>query len=326
MIKFHRRVFLASVAALFAAVAMPVGAADAFPSKPVRIIVPFAPGGPIDQTARIMSQKLTDLWGQPVIVDNRTGANGIIAAEVVAKAPADGYTLLFSVIHHTVLPNLKIKLPYDIEKDFAPVTLAAVYPIILVVNSSDPITKVPELIARAKATPGKISFGHSGYGGGTHLAGELFKMQAGVNLMEVPYKGSAPAMADLIGGHVDLMFSDAPTALQHIKSGRLRALGISTPQRSALLPSLPTISESGLPGYNAYSWGGVSVRAETQKDIVNKLNADIVKVLRDPDTNERLLNIGAEPMPGTPAEYATFIRTEIVKWGRVVKEADIKMQ
>jgi tripartite-type tricarboxylate transporter receptor subunit TctC len=326
MIKFHRRVFLASVTALFAAVAMPVGAADAFPSKPVRIIVPFAPGGPIDQTARIMSQKLTDLWGQPVIVDNRTGANGIIAAEVAAKAPADGYTLLFSVIHHTVLPNLKIKLPYDIEKDFAPVTLAAVYPIILVVNSSDPITKVPELIARAKATPGKISFGHSGYGGGTHLAGELFKMQAGVNLMEVPYKGSAPAMADLIGGHVDLMFSDAPTALQHIKSGRLRALGISTPQRSALLPSLPTISESGLPGYNAYSWGGVSVRAETQKDIVNKLNADIVKVLRDPDTNERLLNIGAEPMPGTPAEYATFIRTEIVKWGRVVKEADIKMQ
>lgn len=325
--KHSRRQSLSLLAgALLAASAPHASAIEPFPTRPVRLIVPFSPGGPIDQTARIMSQKLSEYWGQPVVIENRTGANGVIAAETTVRAPADGYTLLFSVIHHTVLPSLKGKLTYDIEKDFLPVSLAAVYPIILVVNASVPVTTVSELIARAAANPGKMTFGHSGYGGGTHLAGELFKMQAKVDLLEVPYKGSAPAMADLLGGHVNMMFSDAPTALPHVQSGKLRALGISTPDRSALLPNVPTIIEAGVPGYNAYSWGGVSVRAGTPKDIVTKLNTDIVHVLKDPDTRERLLKIGAEPMPGTAAQYATMIRSEIVKWSEVVKQANIKME
>ena len=312
---------------LLALTAWRVEAADAFPAKPLHLIVPFAPGGPIDQTARPLAQKLAEILGQPVVVENRTGANGVIAAEAVARSPADGYTLLFSVIHHTVLPSLNTKLSYDIEKDFAPVTLAAVYPIIIVINPAAlPVSTVSDLIGRAKASPGKLSYGHSGYGGGTHLAGELFKLQAGVDLLQVPYKGSAPAMADLLGGQIQVMFSDAPTAMGHIKSGRIRALGISTPQRSALLPGVPTITEAGLPGYDAYSWGGVSVPAATPADIVTRLNTDIVNVLKDPGVKERLLQIGAEPMPGTPAEYATHIHREIGKWAQVVKKANIKIE
>ncbi|VCU68007.1 Tripartite tricarboxylate transporter family receptor [Pigmentiphaga humi] len=322
----NTRIFAsAALAAAFFSCAAPAAHADAaYPTRAVRLIVPFAPGGPIDQTARIMSQRLTELWGKPVVVENRTGANGVIAAEAAMQAPADGYTLLFSVIHHTVLPSLQ-KLPYDIEKDFLPVTLAAVYPIILVVRPDLPVRTVQELTKMAKARPGKLSFGHSGYGGGTHLAGELFKMQAGVDLLAVPYKGSAPAMADLLGGHVDLMFSDAPTALPHIQMGKLRQLGISTPERSALAPELPTISESGVPGYEAYSWGGISVRAGTPPAVVAKINADIVKMLKDPATQEQMLKIGAEPKPQTPQEYAAFIRTEIEKWAKVVKQANIRM-
>jgi tripartite-type tricarboxylate transporter receptor subunit TctC len=230
------------------------------------------------------------------------------------------------VIHHSVLPSLQQQLSYDIETDFVPVTLVAYYPIILVVNPALPIGSVPELIARAKADPGGLTFGHSGYGGGTHLVGELFAMEARVQLRQVPYKGSAPAMADLLGGHVHLMFSDAPTALPYVQSGRLRALGISTQQRSALLPDLPTIAEAGVPGYGAYSWGGISVRAGTPPDIVTRLNAELVRLLREPAVRERLLQIGAEPQPGTPAEYAAMMRAEIAKWAAVVRQAKIRME
>ena len=305
---------------------MPALADPPFPSRPLRVVVPFAPGGPIDQTARIVVQRLAELLGQPVIVENRTGANGVVAAEAVLRAPAGGHTLLFSVIHHSVLPSLQQQLSYDIEADFLPVTLVAYYPIILVVNPALPIGSVPELIARAKADPGGLTFGHSGYGGGTHLAGELFAMEARVQLRQVPYKGSAPAMADLLGGHVDLMFSDAPTALPYVQSGRLRALGISTPRRSELLPDLPTIAESGVPGYGAYSWGGISVRAGTPPEIVTRLNAELVRLLREPAVRERLLQIGAEPQPGTPAEYAAMMRGEIAKWAAVVRQAGIRME
>ncbi len=321
-----RRHFLGASAGLFAGAATPALADPAFPSRPLRVVVPFAPGGPIDQTARIVVQRLAELLGQPVVVDNRTGANGVVAAEAVLRAPADGHTLLFSVIHHSVLPSLQQQLSYDIEADFLPVTLVAYYPIILVVNPALPIGSVPELIARAKADPGGLTFGHSGYGGGTHLAGELFAMEAGVRLRQVPYKGSAPAMADLLGGHIDLMFSDAPTALPYVLSGRLRALGISTPQRSALLPDLPTIAEAGVPGYGAYSWGGISVRAGTPPGIVARLNAEHVRLLREPAVRERLLQIGAEPQPGTPAEYAAMMRGEIAKWAAVVRQAGIRME
>jgi tripartite-type tricarboxylate transporter receptor subunit TctC len=325
-----RRCLLGAAPGLFAGAAVPARADPTFPSRPLRVVVPFAPGGPIDQTARIVVQRLAELLEQPVIVENRTGANGVVAAETVLRSPADGYTLLFSVIHLSVLPSLQQALSYDIEKDFAPVTLVAYYPIILVVNPALPIDSVAQLVARAKADPGGLTFGHSGYGGGTHLAGELFAMEARVQLRQVPYKGSAPAMADLLGGHVDLMFSDAPTALPYVQSGRLRALGISTPQRSALLPDLPTIAEAGadagLAGYGAYSWGGISVRTGTPPQVVARLNAELVRLLQEPAIRQRLLQIGAEPHPGTPAEFGTMLRGEIAKWAAVVRQANIRME
>ena len=318
----RRRTLLAVPAGLFAAPAL---AQAPWPSRPLRIIVPFAPGGPIDQNARIVAQPLSEALGQPVVIENRTGANGAIAAELVARAPADGYTLLFSVIHLSVLPSLNQQLSYDIERDFTHVTLSAYYPIILVVKPESPIHSVAELIARAKAEPGALSYSHSGYGGGTHLAGELFAMQAGVQLRQVPYRGSAPAMADLLGGHVDMMFSDAPTAIQPVQAGLLRPLGISTPQRSALMPALPTIAEQGLPGYGAYSWGGVSVKTGTPPEIVTRLNTELVRLMHDPAVRERMLKIGAEPRPGTPAEFSAMIHSEIAKWGEVVRRANIRI-
>ncbi len=299
--------------------------AQSYPNKPIKLIVPFAPGGPIDQTARIVSQKMSDLWGQTVIVENKTGANGVISAEYAMSLPADGYSLLFSVIHHTVLPSLKNNLSYNIEKDFLPVTSVAVYPIILVVNNNFPAKNVPELIKYAKENPGKLTFGHSGYGGGTYLAGELFKMQAKVDIRDIPYKGSAPAMADLLGAHVDMMFSDAPTSMQHILANKLKPLAISSSSRLALLPNLPNFTEVGLPNYNAYSWGGISVKAGTPSDIVQKLNTDIVKILNDPQVKEQFAKIGAEPQPSNTQQYGAFIHAEIAKWADMVKQGQIKI-
>jgi len=299
--------------------------AQSYPNKPIKLIVPFAPGGPIDQTARIVSQKMSDMWGQTVIVENKTGANGVISAEYAMSLPADGYSLLFSVIHHTVLPSLKNNLSYNIEKDFLPVTSVAVYPIILVVNNNFPAKNIPELIKYAKDNPGKLTFGHSGYGGGTYLAGELFKMQAKVDIRDIPYKGSAPAMADLLGAHVDMMFSDAPTSMQHILANKLKPLAISSSGRLAQLPNLPNFTEVGLPNYNAYSWGGISVKAGTPNDIVQKLNTDIVKILNDPQVKEQFAKIGAEPQPSTTQQYGAFIRSEIAKWADMVKLGQIKI-
>ncbi len=299
--------------------------AQSYPNKPIKLIVPFAPGGPIDQTARIVSQKMSDLWGQTVIVENKTGANGVISAEYAMSLPADGYSLLFSVIHHTVLPSLKNNLSYNIEKDFLPVTSVAVYPIILVVNNNFPAKNIPELIKYAKENPGKLTFGHSGYGGGTYLAGELFKMQAKVDIRDIPYKGSAPAMADLLGAHVDMMFSDAPTSMQHILANKLKPLAISSSSRLALLPNLPNFTEVGLPNYNAYSWGGISVKGGTPSDIVQKLNTDIVKILNDPQVKEQFAKIGAEPQPSTTQQYGAFIHAEIAKWADMVKQGQIKI-
>lgn len=299
---------------------------EPFPSKPVRIIVPFPSGGPIDQTARLMSLKLSDVWKQPVVVDNRTGASGIVAAETAFRSPSDGYTLLFSVIHHTVLPSMRSKLSYDIEKDFDPITLAAVYPIILVVSAQSPIKTVSDLVAQARAEPGTLTFGHSGRGGGAHLAGELFKIKANVDLRDVPYKGNGPAIVDLIADRLSVMFADIPSALPHVQSGRLRALAISTPERSSLLPKLPTVIEAGVPGYTSQTWGGISVRSGTPKGIVDRLSTDITAVLRDPDMRERMRSIGAEPMPQTPRQYGDFIRAEMSKWAAVVKQANITME
>jgi tripartite-type tricarboxylate transporter receptor subunit TctC len=301
-------------------------AQDAWPARPLRIIVPFAPGGPIDQTARIIAPPLSEALGQPVLVENRTGANGVVAAETALRAPADGYTIFYSVIHHSVLPSLGTPLPYDILTDFEPVTLVATYPIILVVRPNQPIASVPALIAQARAAPGQLTFGHSGYGGGTHLAGELFAMAAGVQLRQVPYRGSAPAMADLLGGHVDMMFADTPSALPQIAAGRVRPLGVFSPDRFAALPDLPTIAEAGLPGTFAYSWGGLMLRAGTPAGIGTRLNTAVVSLLRDPGVMQKLLQIGAAPAPGTPAEFAAMLRAEMGKWAAVVRAANIKVE
>jgi tripartite-type tricarboxylate transporter receptor subunit TctC len=321
-----RRRFLVSSGAVLASAALPLRAQQGYPTKPVKFIVPFPPGGPVDTTARGFTSKLPEYWGgQAAIVENRAGAGGIVGAEAAKNSPPDGYTIFVCSIHHSVLPSLNPKLTYDIEKDFVPVTFGAKFPIILVAHQSVPVKNIPELVAYAKANPGKLSFGYAGNGGGTHLAGELFKMMAGVDLLHVPYKGSAPATSDLLGGQVQLMFADAPSALPHIKSGRLRALGVGNPTRSALAPDIPTISESGLRGYESYSWAAVVAPAATPKPIVAKLNADIVKALNDPTVKQRLLDAGCEANPGTPEEFGRFLRAEIVKYTKVVKDANVKV-
>lgn len=299
-------------------------AAEPYPQKPVRLIVPFPPGGPVDTTARAIAQRLSETWGQQMLVDNRAGAGGIVGAEIAARAPSDGYTIFMCSIHHSVLPSMKPNLSYNIERDFVPVSFGAMFPIILVANPSVPARSIQELIAYAKANPGKLAYGSAGNGGGTHLAGELFASMAGVEMLHIPYKGSAPAMADVVGGQVQLMFADAPTALPQIKANRVRALGVGSPKRSALAPELPTIDESGLAGYDAYSWAAVVAPAGTPKPIITKLNADIVRALSDPEIKQRLLVAGAEAMPTTPEQFGTMLKTEMTKWSQIVKTRNIQ--
>lgn len=320
-----RRGWLGGAAAALTTLALPAFAQQAYPMRPVKFIVPFPAGGPVDVTGRAVAQKLSQIWGQQAIVDNRAGAGGIVGADIAAKSLADGYTLFLCSIHHSVLPSLKPKLPYDIEKDFVPVSFGAMFPVVLVAHPSVPARDVAELIALDKKTPGKLSFGSSGNGGGTHLAGELFNMQAGTKLLHVPYKGSAPAMTDLLGGQVQLMFSDAPTALSQIKAGKVRAIAVASARRSALLPDVPTVAESGLPGYEAYSWAGFVAPAGTPKDIVQRLSTDINKALSDPEVKKRLYDAGAEAMPTTPEAFGKMLHAEIEKWTKVVRTANIQV-
>jgi len=295
-----RRTLLGGAAAALGTLTLPAFAQSAYPSRPVKFVVPFPAGGPVDTTGRAVAQKLSELWGQQAIVDNRAGAGGIVGAEIAAKLPADGYNVFVCSIHHSVLPSLKPRLTYDIEKDFVPVSFGAMFPVVLVAHPDVPVKTVADIIALDKRSPGKLSFGSSGSGGGTHLAGELFNMQAGTKLLHVPYKGSAPAMTDLLGGQVQFMFSDAPTALPQIKAGKVRAIAVASAQRSALLPDVPTVVESGLPGYEAYSWAGFLAPAGTPKDVVQRLSADIGKALSDPQVKQRLYDAGAEAAPTTP--------------------------
>lgn len=312
-------------AGLLGAVAHPLSAlaADTWPSKPVRMIVPFPPGGPVDTTARIFGQKLGEMWKVPVVIDNRPGAGGVIGATVAAKEPADGYSLFVGAIHHSVNPSLMGKLPYDIEKDFAPVSFATMYPIFVVVHPSVPANNIKEFIAYAKKSDKPLAFGSSGNGGGTHLAGELFNMEAGTKLQHIPYKGSAPAMSDLLGGQVQVMFSDAPTALPHIKTGRIKVLGVASRQRSAILPDVPTVAESGLPGYEAYSWAALFAPAHTPQPILNKLNADFNVAMNDPAVRQRMVQAGADADPGTQEQMRQRLHSEIEKWKKVIQTAGI---
>jgi tripartite-type tricarboxylate transporter receptor subunit TctC len=308
-----------------AALALAAGAAaaQAYPAKPIRWIVPFPPGGSTDLLARVVGQKLTEAWGQQVVVENKGGAGGTLGAAEAARAPGDGYTLLMGAIHHTIATSVYPKLPYDFQRDFAPITVVAIVPNVLVVNPAVPANSTKELIAHAKANPGKLSYGSAGMGTAHHLIGEQFNLQAGVNILHVPYKGSSPAVADLIGGQVQIMYDTVASCLPHIKSGKLRPLAVATAKRSAALPDVPTIAESALPGFEVTTWFGALAPAKTPNELVLKLNGEIVKILAMPEVRKRLLEAGAEPVGNTPAEMAAQIKRETENFGRIVKQAKI---
>lgn len=325
-----RRTLLAGAAAALGALAAPGGAfaQAAFPGRAVRFVVPFPAGGPVDTTGRAVAQKLSEVWGVPAVVDNRAGAGGIVGAEIAARLPADGHHVFVCSIHHAVLPSLKPRLAYDIEKDFVPLSFGAMFPVVLVAHPGVPVKSVADVVALDRRAPGTLSFGSAGNGGGTHLAGELFNMQAGTRLLHVPYKGSAPAMSDLLGGQVQFMFSDAPTALPQIRAGKVRAIAVASARRSALLPDVPTVAESGLPGvsgYEAYSWAAFLAPAGTPAALAQRLGADIGKALDDPQVRQRLQDAGAEAMPTTPEAFAKMLHAEIAKWTKVVRTADIRV-
>jgi tripartite-type tricarboxylate transporter receptor subunit TctC len=300
-------------------------AAQSYPGKPVRMLVPFPPGGGTDYTARLISQKLTEIWGQQVIVDNRPGASTTIASEIVAKAPADGYTLIMGSTNHTINPSLYPRIPYDTIKDFAPVTVAVTASYVLVVHPSLPAKTVKELIALARARPAEINYASSGSSGPQHIAGELFKLMAKVDMTHVPYKGGGPAVVALLGGHVQAQFSTPVSALPHVRTGKLRALGVTSLKRSDAIPEVPTISEAALPGYEAVTWWGILAPARTPREIVNKIHADTVKALQMPDTLEKLAREGVNPAGTTPEQFATMIQDEMVKMAKIVKAANMKI-
>lgn len=315
----NRRGLLAAGAA---SMAMPgLARAEDFPTRRVTLIVPFPAGGPVDITAREIGQKLSTAWGQPVIVENRPGADAVIGAQAVATAAPDGYTILVCAIHHSVHPSVKAKLPYDLLKDFRPISGGATFPIIVVANKDAPFSNVRELIAYAKANPGKLSYGSAGVGGGTHLAGEMFKSLAGVDLLHVAHRGSAPAMTSVLGNHVQLMFADGPTAIPQIEAKTVKAIAVGSPKRSELVPEIPTMIEEGLAGYECYSWAGLVVPAATPTPIVEKINAGVVAALRDPEVKARLAKVAAEAAPSTPDEFGAFLKSEIAKWAKVAKDA-----
>ncbi len=306
--------------------AAPHAHAQSYPGKPVRIVVPFAPGGGVDVTARILAQKLTERIGQSFIVDNRTGASGIIGTEFVAKSAPDGYTLLVgSQTTQAVVPAMYGKLNYDTTRDFAPVTQIAVSPLLIVIHPSLPVKSVKELIALAKARPGQLTFGAAS-GGTPHMAGELFKLVAGVDMLFVPYKGEGPAIADAIGGQISMVFSNLPVALPQAQGGRLRALAVTSPQRVATAPQIPTAAESGLPGYEAATWFGLFAPAATPREVVAKLNAESASALNAPEVKERMAAQGLFVVANTSEQFANFLKTEIPRWAKVVKDAGIKPQ
>jgi tripartite-type tricarboxylate transporter receptor subunit TctC len=301
-------------------------AGQAYPGKPIRVIDAYPPGGSTDVVARIISAKFQESNGQPWVVDNRPGAQGIIGSEVVARAVPDGYTLLMFTGSHTVHPSIYAKLPYDLLRDFAPVTLTSATTNVLVVHSTVPARSAKELIVLARAKPGLLNYSSSGTGSTTHMAMELFKSMAGVDFRHIPYKGAAPAVLDLVGGHVDLAFAPLPVMLSHIRSGRVRPLAVSTAKRSSALPEIPTVAEAGIPGFEAPNSVGVLAPAATPRDVIVKLNAEIVRILGLPEIRERLLGLGAEPVGNSPEQFAAFLREDIARWAKVVKDAKIPPQ
>jgi tripartite-type tricarboxylate transporter receptor subunit TctC len=300
--------------------------AQTFPAKPAKIVVPFPPGGPLDAVGRAIADKLTQAWGQAVIVDNKPGAGGNIGADLVAKSPPDGYTIVMGALStHAVNPSLYPSMPYDAVKDFVPITLVAMTPNVLVVNPSLPVHSVKELIAYAKANPGKLSFGSGSTGSAGHLAGELFKVDTGVDMVHVPYKGGAPAMQALLAGDTQLMFDNLANSMPQVKAGKLRALAVTTAQRSKLAPELPTMAEAGVPGFDISTWFGLLAPAGTPAAVIAKWNAEVTRILEAPEMRERLALQGAEAAPTTPQQFGAFIAAELAKYARIVKASGAKV-
>lgn len=312
--------------ALAAAALLPALAfAQGWPAKPVRLVSPFPAGGGTDAFARPLAAQLSQQLGQQFIIDNRAGAGGTIGADLVAKSPADGYTFLVGAVHHTIAVSVYAKLPYDLERDLVPVTMVASVPSVVVVHPKLPINSIKELIAYAKANPGKLNFASAGNGTSHHLAGELFKVLTGAQINHVPYKGAAPAMQDLLGGQVDLMFDGMGTSAPQLRGNKLRALAVTTAARSPAFPDVPTMSEAGVPNYLVTTWYAIWAPAGTPPDIVNKLQQEVAKAMQAPAIKEVWAQQGATPGGNSPAEFGAFVKTEIVKWGEVAKASGARI-
>lgn len=299
-----------------------IAAEQPFPHKPIRFIVPLSAGA-ADTLTRAIGQKVSEAWGQPVVVENRPGAGTTLGTEIVARSVPDGYTLCMATFSHAVNATFYKKLPYDTLKSFAAVSLVAAAPNVLVVNPSVPAHSVAELVALAKTQPGKLNFASAGNGSSSHLAGELFKGITGVNIVHVPYKGAAPALADLLGGHVQMAFDPLPSSIGNIKSGKLRALAVTTGQRAPMLPNTPTLSEAGAPGYELNGWSGIIVPAQTPRKIIMQWHAEVTKILQIPEVRNRFESLGFRIVGNTPEQFQEFLQAEVVKWGKVVKAANI---
>ncbi len=300
--------------------------AQGYPTKPLRLIVPFAAGGTGDVLGRLLAAKLSDGLGQPVVVDFKPGAGTTLGTDYVAKSPPDGYTLLFSAsTTMSINASLYAKLPYDTLKDLMPVSMLAAIPNMLVAGHSLAANTVPELIALAKASPGKLNYASPGSGTTPHLAGELFKMAAGINMVHIPYKGAGPAIVDVLGGHVPMLFDNIPSVQPQVTSGKMKAIGVTSAKRSPAMPNVPTFAEAGLAGFEANSWWAILAPAGTPKDIIGRLNAEVVNALNDPGLRERFLGLGADPAPSTPEEAAAHIRAEVAKWAGIVKASGARV-
>ena len=300
--------------------------AQTWPTKPITLIVPFPPGGTTDVLARALGEKLSQALGQPIIVESKPGAGATLGADYVAKSKADGYTLLVGAVHHTIATSVYKKLPYDFQKDFAPITMVALVPNVLVVNAATPVRNVAELVAMAKTQAGKLTYGSNGNGTAQHLIGTQFQNSTGTELVHIPYKGSGPLATDLLGGQITMSFDTVTPVLQHIKGGKLRPLAVTTAKRSSALPDVPTLDEAGLKGFDIGTWFGVLAPAATPKDIVSRLNAEMVKVIQSPEFRKRMDEIGAEPIGNSSAEMASQIKAETEKFAKLVKDGKVTIE
>ncbi|KQP49617.1 tripartite tricarboxylate transporter substrate binding protein [Pseudorhodoferax sp. Leaf274] len=316
----QRRTFALAATLVLAA----PGFAQTFPTKPMTIVVPASPGGAIDLAARLIGQKFTEAWGQPVVIDNKTGATGVIGTDFVAKAAPDGHVLALVASSHAINPSMFKKLPFDTVKSFEPVVQTHTVPLVLVVAPDSPFKTLQDVIAFGKKNPGQLSFASSGNGGAPHFSGELFQSMAGLQMQHIPYKGSTLAHPDLMSGRVSIMFDTLAATSAQIKGGKLRALAVTTPKRLPALPDVPTVAEAGLAGYETSTWGGLLAPAGTPKAVVAKLAAETTRILALPDVRERMLAAGVEPVGGTPEQFTAFIASEMVKWGKVAKAAGIE--